>query len=427
MKRKNLFLSVLLVLGLFLAGCGGASTSDSESSTEETTTEDTASEEDLSDASLEELIEKADGTTVSFYGWGGDEALNRWLDEVYAVQLEENYNITLDRVPMDIEEVLNILSTEKQAGETEGPVDMIWINGENFQTAMENDFLYGPFTHQLDNFQDYVDEEDPEHQQDFGYPIDGHEAPYGKAQFVLIKDEAVTEETPENAEELLEFAQTYEGQVTYPALPDFTGSAFVRNIIYEFVDPSEFEDMEADKEVVAEAIEPAFEYLRELNPYLWNEGQTFPSDQPQLNNMFMDGEVVLMMSYGAYDVAVAIENGEYRETAQSFIFENGTLGNTNFIAIAGNSTNKAGAMVAINEMLSPEMQASKYEQLRTLPVLDHDSLSEEQQALFDEVDPGPGTIPQDELLSARLPEMPGELVPIIEELWLEEVVGQYNE
>ena len=185
--------------------------------------------------------------------------------------------------------------------------------------------------------------------------------------------------------------------------------------------------MEADKEVVAEAIEPAFEYLRELNPYLWNEGQTFPSDQPQLNNMFMDGEVVLMMSYGAYDVAVAIENGEYLETAQSFIFENGTLGNTNFIAIAGNSTNKAGAMVAINEMLSPEMQASKYEQLRTLPVLDHDSLSEEQQALFDEVDPGPGTIPQDELLSARLPEMPGELVPIIEELWLEEVVGQYNE
>lgn len=422
MKNKNVFISILLVLGLFLAGCGGASTSDSESSIE-----DTSSEENLSDASLEELIEEADGTTVSFYGWGGDEALNRWLDEVYAVQLKEKYNITLDRVPMDINEVLNILSTEKQAGETEGIVDMIWINGENFQTAMENDFLYGPFTQQLDNYQDYVNEEDPENQQDFGYPIDGHEAPYGKAQFVFIKDEAVAEESPQNAEELLEFAKNYQGQVTYPALPDFTGSAFVRNIIYEFVDPSEFEDMEADKEVVAEAIEPAFEYLRELNPYLWNEGQTFPSDQPQLNNMFMDGEVVLMMTYGAYDVAVAIENEEYPETAQSFIFENGTVGNTNFIGIAGNSTNKAGAMVAVNEMLSPEMQASKYEQLRTLPVLDHDSLSEEQQALFDEVDLGPGTIPQDELLSARLPEMPGKLVPLIEELWLEEVVGQYNE
>lgn len=422
MKKKNVFISILLILAVFLAGCEGNTSSEEESDSQENT-----SEENLAEASLEELAAEADGTTVSFYGWGGDEALNRWLDEVYAVQLKEKYNITLDRVPMDIEEVLNILSTEKQAGETEGTIDMIWINGENFRTAMENDFLYGPFTQQLDNYQDYVDEEDPENQQDFGYPIDGHEAPYGKAQFVFIKDEAVMEETPKNAEELLEFAKNNPGQMTYPALPDFTGSAFVRNIIYEFVDPSEFETMEADKETVAAAIEPAFEYLRELNPHLWNEGQTFPSDQPQLNNMFMDGEVALMMTYGAYDVAVAIENEEYPETAQSFIFENGTIGNTNFIAIAGNSTNKAGAMVAVNEMLSPEIQASKYEQLRTLPVLDHDSLSEEQQALFDEVDLGPGTIPQDELLAARLPEMPGELVPIIEELWLEEVVGQYNE
>lgn len=422
MKKKNVFISILLILAVFLAGCGGNTSSEEESDSQENT-----SEENLAEASLEELAAEADGTTVSFYGWGGDEALNRWLDEVYAVQLKEKYNITLDRVPMDIEEVLNILSTEKQAGETEGTIDMIWINGENFRTAMENDFLYGSFTQQLDNYQDYVDEEDPENHQDFGYPIDGHEAPYGKAQFVFIKDEAVMEETPKNAEELLEFAKNNPGQMTYPALPDFTGSAFVRNIIYEFVDPSEFETMEADKETVAAAIEPAFEYLRELNPHLWNEGQTFPSDQPQLNNMFMDGEVALMMTYGAYDVAVAIENEEYPETAQSFIFENGTIGNTNFIAIAGNSTNKAGAMVAVNEMLSPEIQASKYEQLRTLPVLDHDSLSEEQQALFDEVDLGPGTIPQDELLAARLPEMPGELVPIIEELWLEEVVGQYNE
>lgn len=422
MKKKNVFISILLILAVFLAGCEGNTSSEEESDSQENT-----SEENLAEASLEELAAEADGTTVSFYGWGGDEALNRWLDEVYAVQLKEKYNITLDRVPMDIEEVLNILSTEKQAGETEGTIDMIWINGENFRTAMENDFLYGPFTQQLDNYQDYVDEEDPENQQDFGYPIDGHEAPYGKAQFVFIKDEAVMEETPKNAEELLEFAKNNPGQMTYPALPDFTGSAFVRNIIYEFVDPSEFETIEADKETVAAAIEPAFEYLRELNPHLWNEGQTFPSDQPQLNNMFMDGEVALMMTYGAYDVAVAIENEEYPETAQSFIFENGTIGNTNFIAIAGNSTNKAGAMLAVNEMLSPEIQASKYEQLRTLPVLDHDSLSEEQQALFDEVDLGPGTIPQDELLAARLPEMPGELVPIIEELWLEEVVGQYNE
>ena len=51
-------------------------------------------------------------------------------------------------------------------------------------------------------------------------------------------------------------------------------------------------------------------------------------------------------------------------------------------------------------------------------------LSEEQKAAFDAVDLGEGVIPQDELLSKRLPEMPAELVPIIEEIWTEEVVGK---
>ena len=43
---------------------------------------------------------------------------------------------------------------------------------------------------------------------------------------------------------------------------------------------------------------------------------------------------------------------------------------------------------------------------------------------FDSVEIGEGVIPQDELLSKRLPEMPAELVPIIEEIWQEEVVGK---
>ena len=81
-------------------------------------------------------------------------------------------------------------------------------------------------------------------------------------------------------------------------------------------------------------------------------------------------------------------------------------------------------MVAINEMLSPEIQADRYEQLRVIPVLDNSKRSEEQKAAFDAVDLGEGVIPQDELLSKRLPEMPAELVPIIEEIWTEEVVGK---
>lgn len=378
----------------------------------------------VEDMTFDEMKEAAKGTTVTFYGWGGDEKLNEWLDNTFAPVMEEKYDITMERVPMDIDQVLSQLSGEVQAEEEDGSIDMIWINGENFQSAKENQLLYGPFTDKLPNYNEYVDAESEDVLYDFAYPIEGYEAPYGKAQVVMMADTAVTPELPKSAEELEEFVKKYPGKVTYPALPDFTGSAFVRNIIYEICGYEQFQDMEADKDTVKEAIEPAIEYLKGLNPYLWNKGKTFPDSSTTLNNMFADGEVVLNMTYDAYSIGSSIEDGVYTDTTQSFQFDKGTIGNTNFMAIAVNSGNKAGAMVAINEMLSPEIQADRYEVLKVIPVLDNDKLTEEQQESFAEVDLGKGTIPQDELLEKRLPEMPAELVPIIEEIWTEEVVGQ---
>ena len=140
--------------------------------------------------------------------------------------------------------------------------------------------------------------------------------------------------------------------------------------------------------------------------------------------MFADGELVLGMSYSPYGVAVGIENGTYTGTTRTFLFENGTIGNTNYMSIAFNSPNPAGAMVVINAMISAELQLSQYEQLRNLPVVSPAKLSGEERAAFDAVDMGQGVLSQEELLTHRLPEMPAKLVPVIEEIWLSEVVGK---
>lgn len=417
MKKKLLSILLVLTMVLALAGCGGKGEDASSQGGEE---QETA----LEDMSFDELKEAAAGTTVTFYGWGGDEQLNQWLDDVFAPTMKEKYDITMERVPMDIDQILSQLSGEIQNGEEDGSIDMIWINGENFRSAKDNNMLYGPFVDMLPNYAEYVDTESEDVTVDFAYPIEGYEAPYGKAQMVMIVDTAVTPEMPASTEELLEFVKKYPGKVTYPALPDFTGSVFVRNIICDICGYEQFMDMEPDKEIVREAIEPAMEYLRELNPYLWNEGKTFPDSSTTLDNMFADGEVVMNVTYDAYGTAIKIEQGTYTETTQTFQFDSGTIGNTNFMAIAANSGNKAGAIVAINEMLSPEIQADRYDVMKVLPVVDYEKLSDEQKEAFDSVDLGKGTIPQDEMLSKRIPEMPADLVPIIEEIWLEEVVGK---
>lgn len=427
MKKK--LIKALAMTGVLLAAT--ACSKSTEVKQEMTSIEAQSSTEAASEASvdstndgIEALAEKARGTELTFYMWGGDDRLNTWIDEYYATLLKDKYDITLRRVGMNIEDILTQLSGEVSAGKQDGDIDMIWINGENFKTAKENNLLYGPFLSDLPNFEQYINTNEKEVNYDFGFPIEGFEAPYGKAQLVMYNDSAITEEAPRNTEELMEFVKKYKGKVTYPALPDFTGSAFVRNIIYDIVGYEQFMDMPEDKQKVKEAIEPALQYLRELNPYLWNEGKTFPEKEPTMRNMYADGELVMGMSYSAFGVATGIEDGTFTETTRTFQFDKGTIGNTNYIALAGNSGNKEAAILAINEMISPEVQAERYKTLRTIPVVDYHKLDDTQKAAFDAVDIGKGVISQEELLSKRLPEMPAGLVPIIEEIWLEEVVGK---
>lgn len=420
--KKNPLILTIVIIGLIATSCSPANTSKNPGKNVNDVTDPL---ELSANIDFESLTQAAKGSTVTFYGWGGDEDRNRWLNQTVAPILKDKYDITLEYVGMDIENILSKLAGEKQAGQTEGTIDMIWINGENFYSAKDNGLLYGPFVDQLPNYDKYLDKDDIENRFDFGFPIDGFEAPYSKAQLVLIKDSAITEESPSDHHELLEFARKYKGRLTYAALPDFTGSAFVRTLIYDIVGYEQFMDMEPDKDKVKEAIEPALEYLRELNPYLWNQGQTFPSSTGEVNNMFEDGELVMTMSYDPYSTALKIDKGLYADTVESFIFRNGMVGNTNYIAIANNSPNKAAAMVAINEIISAELQATQFEELKALPVVSYDKLNQEEKERFDKIDIGEGVLSQDELQNRRLPEMPANIVPIIEQIWLEEVVGNY--
>ena len=406
MKRIiALLLAAVMVLGL--AGCGAKET-----------------EIDLQNASWEEIVAAAKGTTVTFYGWGGDENRNNWLNATVARYVKDNYDITLEVVGMNIDDILAKLSGEKQAGAAKGSIDMIWINGENFYSAKDNGLLWGPFTGKLPNMEAYIDLQDPETLNDFCMPIEGYEAPYAKAQMVMYADTAVTPDLPASAAELMEFCKANPGKVTYPALPDFTGSAFIRNIIYELCGWEQFQTMAADYDTVKAEIEPALEYLRQLNPYLWNEGKTFPESSNAVDAMFSDGELVMSMSYSPFSVATGIDAGFYTETTQTFVFDNGTIGNTNYMAIGFNSPNRAGAMVVINAIISGEIQLTQYAQLRELPVVATGKLSADELAAFDAVDLGKGVLSQADLLAHRLPEMPASLVPIIEQIWLNEVVGK---
>lgn len=407
--KKLISILIIVLLSISLIGCGKGNKSTSE---------------DLSNKDWDSILKSAKGTTVNFYGWGGDERTNRWIDDFVAKNLKEKYDIKLNRVPMNIDDILNKMLGEKQVDVKNGTIDLVWINGENFFTAKKNGLLYGPFTDKLPNFEKYINKDSVEVTSDFGFPVEGYEAPYGKAQLVMVYDKDRLSEIPIDHVELMEMVRKNPGKFTYPAPPDFTGSAFVRNIICDIVGYEKFMNMEPNKEEVAKAIKPAMDYLKELKPYLWRKGETYPATIAQLDNMYKDNEVLMTISYNPYSIPGKVKDSQFPKNSDSFVFEKGTIGNTHFLAIPYNASNKEGALAVIDYILSVESQASKYnpENWGDLPVLDNTKLSDEEKKIFNDIEIGKGTIDQETLMKHRVPEMPADLVPVIEEIWMENIL-----
>lgn len=354
---------------------------------------------------------KTEEKTVTFYGWGGSDQTNNYIDHYIADKVKDKYDINLKRVGMNIDDILNKLQNSVNAGQEDGNIDIIWINGENFYTAKKNNLLYGPFA---------------EPAKDFGVDNEGYEAPFGRAELVMEYNSDKIGPI-RNADELLKTAKENPGRITYPALPDFTGSAFVRNIIYEKVGYENIKDVDpSDKEAVKKAIEPAIAYLKEIKPYLWKEGKTYPSDITQMDTMFGQGELYFDISYNPNHAQSMIDKKSFPESTRTCLFDKGMIGNTHFLAIAKNSKHKEEAKKVIEEIESFDSQLEKYkpEVWGDLPIFDNSKLSEEEQKKLKSVDIGKATLSQEELSSKRMPELKANMIPVIEEIWQEEIPGK---
>lgn len=419
--KYNFKYSILIIIMVVLVACNKDQISDKDNNMNKQINKDN-NEVEIDYSNWDEVVKNARGTTVIHSGYGGDDALNEWIMGPFTQHLKDKYDIKLDYVQnLDIS---TQLLSEKQMGIEKGTYDTVWINGQMFRTMKENKLLFGPYNQYLPNFEKYIDVDAMDTNYDFTYPIENYETPFSQAQLIFIRDTEITPEGFSNSKELLEFVKQYPGKITYPSSEHFTGAAFIRTIIYDICGYEQFMNMEENYDVVYEAVMPAMEFLKELNPYLWNEGKVFPSDLGQIDNMFINRELYLMMSYGNYDVGGNISKGIYTDTTKAFLIDNGTVGNTSYYAIPFNAPNKAGAMVLINEMLSIEMQVAKLDIGEEPFVTDLSKLTKEDREKFDNVDLGINNVDADEMASKKLPEYSASIEKIVTQIWLDEVVGK---
>ena len=371
------------------------------------------------DASWPDVLEEARGQTVWFNAWGGSDRINEYL-EWASDEVQREYGVTLEHVKVgDIAEIVSQLAAARAAGQdSDGRVDLMWINGENFVAMKEGDMIWGAFADALPNAA--LVRESPSITFDFSVAVEGLESPWGGAQLVFIHDTATLPEPPRSAAELLAFVQDGDGRFAYPAPPAFHGTTFLKQLLGELVEerhadalalPAEASDIEA---VTA----PLWSYLDELHPQLRGEGRTWPANGEATRQLLDDGELDIALSFNPNEASAAVRDGQLPDSVRTYVFDGGTIGNTHFVTIPWNTGVAAGAQVVANFLLSPAAQARKADPAfwGDPTVLSMDALDDGERALFEAVDLGPWSLPIG--TGSVLPEPHASWAATLENLWL---------
>ena len=289
------------------------------------------------DSSWSEIVAEAQGQTVYFNAWGGSERINQYLQWA-SERLQADYGVTLEHVKVgDISEVVGQLEAAKLVGRNEdGNVDLMWVNGENFAALKSGDLLWGAFANNLPNASLVM--QSPSITADFSVPVEGLESPWGGAQLVFINDTATTPEPPRSAAALLEFV-TQDGRFAYPAPPAFHGTTLVKQFLLELL-----ADDEAALAALAQPVDtvdfealtsPLWAYLDQLHPKLRGGGSSWPVSSEMTLQLLDDGELDIAISFNPGEATAAVRDDQLPDTVRTYVFDNGTIGNTHFVTIPG--------------------------------------------------------------------------------------------
>jgi putative spermidine/putrescine transport system substrate-binding protein len=380
---------------------------------------------DFKTASWDDIVAAASGTTVNWAMWGGSDQINTYVDQWVAQRLNEQYTITLNRVPInDTVEVVNKVVGEVQAGLTEGgSIDLIWINGENFRTMKQGNLLFGPFTDKLPAMQ-YYNPDNPALTSDFGLAIDGYEAPYTHNYYVMAYDSSKIDRPPMDHQELLAWAKANPGRFTYVAPPAFDGSRFLLTMLYATTGGYEqYAGAEFDQTLWDQNVDTVFAYLNELEPYLWREGSAYPPTIMRLSELMANGEIWMMPAFVG-TVAEGLANQQFPSTTQAYAMPGISLSDASFTAIPVNASNPAGGIVLANLLASPEAQLEKFKPSvwGSQSLIDVEALPPEQKQGFTEVEKEFGIALQ-EMGEVTVPIVNAEYTTQLENAWEERVAG----
>lgn len=334
---------------------------------------------------------------LQFYAWGGSPQVNQYLMWVQQ-QVALRYNIQMNHVKIaNTSDAVSRVIAEKSAGNhSNGSVDLLWINGENFAAMQKHHLLLQSWTEDLDNFALTNPEKNRAMITDFGLPTKGQEAPWGKAAMVFYYNSNIINTPPQTIDELFAFSHQYPGRFTYPQPSDYLGISFLKYalialnsehlaLLYQPV---------TDESLLKLTI-PLWRYLDALHPLMWRKGAYFVRHASEIQRLFSDNALLVSFSFTAAEIPSAVKRYDLPEATRTYAMHDGSLSNIHFVTIPYNSQYIKEAKKVVDFLLSPEAQAKK-QQLAVWgdeTVLDMKMLTEKTRELFDTDTRHPSALP----------------------------------
>ncbi|MCB0637450.1 MAG: ABC transporter substrate-binding protein [Lewinella sp.] len=404
--------TLFLLLVLFFLGCSG-----------EEAPQDAASKAELLDMPWDSIVARASGGEVNMMMWQGDPQINAYMRDYVASQLRERYGITLRISPGQGTQIVQSLMAELQAGKDASELDLLWINGETFYQLRQIRGLWGPWTDHLANAR-YIDFDNPFIGIDFQQPVEGYECPWGNVQMALIYNGEQVPEPPQTRAELLAWAKANPGRFTFDT--QFTGLTFLKALLIDIAGGMEALNGRFDEAKYDRYSAELWDYLRQLKPYLWREGTTFPEGVAPMHQMFANGELWFTMSNNDCEVDNKILQGVFPSSSRAYAPAFGTIQNTHYLGIPRLSPHKPAAMVVANFMISPEAQYRKQDPQvwGDGTVLDLDQLPAEWQTRFAELPNRQYAPPRVELAEHALMELAPDYMIRLAEDFRAEIIEQ---
>ena len=374
-----------------------------------------------SSSTWEDTLLKSSGQTIFFHAWGGDRNINsyiRWATD--EVKKRHNINVKHVKVSDTSNVVARILSEKNAKKDSNGAVDLVWINGENFSMMKKNKLLIREnWIFKIPN-SEYLDfKNNPSLLNDFGINTEGREMPWGLSQLTFYYDSKFLKNPPRSSMKLKQYILNNKGRFTFPQPPDFVGTSFLKQILIEVISDKNLLKSEYSPKIHEKELQPLWIWLDEVTPNLWRKGKNYPSNYLALTELVAEREIDIGMAFNISHASNAISEGRLPKTVRSYIHEKGSLANVHFLTIPYNSSKKGAAKIFVNFLISPYAQLRKQNNKYwgDPSVLSMDKLNMDWKKKFNETSKGVATLSNEEL-KMKFQEPHPSWVKALEEGWI---------